>query len=73
MRSVSVLCEGKARQPSTGACYSHYHGVFLRPGAARAFLCMTADNRLCLQQPGGRIADEKLGVRSRRRRFLNKS
>jgi hypothetical protein len=23
---------------------------------------MPADNRLCLQQPGGRIADEKLGV-----------
>jgi hypothetical protein len=31
-----------------------------------AYLWMTADNRLSLQQPGGRIADEKLGIGHRR-------
>jgi hypothetical protein len=41
---------------------SIYHAVIVPSAAARNSLWMTADNRLSLQQPGGRIADEQLGV-----------
>jgi hypothetical protein len=43
-------------QRKAAARDKHQHEIY------RDNLWMTADNRLSLQQPGGRIADEKLGI-----------
>jgi hypothetical protein len=41
---------------------SLYRGRHFVAQIGRTSLWITADNRLSLQQPGGRVADEKLGI-----------